>query len=66
MATKKTDADGDDELGPSNFDPPADATKTDDGYIYPDSGSFVVKAHKGEKTEPAPRPTQHPAGRRRG
>lgn len=64
MATKK--ADEPPTLGPSDLGPPADAVKTDDGYIYPDSGSFVVEAHKGPKAEPAKQPQQHPAGRRRG
>lgn len=61
-----TPARPDADLGPSNLDPPADAQKTDDGYIYPDSGSFVVETHKGEKAKPAPQSPQHPAGRRRG
>lgn len=57
--------DADAELGPSDLGPPADAKKTDDGYIYPDSGSFVVEAHKGTQAESTEKPAQHPAGRRR-
>jgi hypothetical protein len=67
MADKrKTDPDPDDELGPSDLGPPADAEKTDDGYVYPESGSFVVEAHKGDTaaTVTGP-PTDTPETRRK-
>jgi hypothetical protein len=41
-----------DETRPSDLGPPADAEKTEDGYVYPESGSFVVEEHKGDTATP--------------